>query len=284
MTQTPPSPWRTTITLGPAQPLATGAPNPRMLFEQCPLCDSKEFRALRTADCSKHPLYHPTISPTMTWMRCETCAHVFTDGYFSPETNAVLFARANEHQQLGADMEQQRDISALIVDRVASYVTGGDWLDIGFGHGALLFTAQEWGFVPVGIDLRQANVDALAGYGIEAHCVDVTQWEQPGRFSVVSLADVLEHMPDPKRALSAAKRLLRDDGILFLSMPSYDCALWRKFDADAANPYWGELEHFHNFSRARLYGLLAHMGFAPLRYNVSNRYRLGMEIIARSMA
>jgi SAM-dependent methyltransferase len=282
MTQlVPPFSMGVQISLGPGKPAV--APHPRIAFECCPLCDGTNFKLLRTADCSAHPLYHPAISPTMTWMHCESCAHVFTDGYFAPQTQALIFSKANPHQEPGWNMDEQRTISAFIVDRVSQYAPEGVWLDVGFGNGSLLFTAQEWGFTPVGVDLRQSCVSALAKFGIEAHCVDVTQWDAAGRFSVVSLADVLEHMPYPKRALAAVRRLLKPGGVLFLSMPSYDSPLWRKLDAETGCPYWSELEHFHNFSRARLYALLAEMGFTPLRYGVSLRYVVGMEIIAQAL-
>ncbi len=106
-------------------------------------------------------------------------------------------------------MDEQRTVSSFIVDRVSQFVADGAWLDVGFGNGSLLLTAQEWGFTRVGVDLRQSSVDALATYGIEAHCVDIAAWDQPGRFSVISLADVLEHMPFPKHALGAVKRPMR---------------------------------------------------------------------------
>ena len=48
-----------------------------------------------------------------------------------------------------------------------------------------------------------------------------------------------------------------------------------------ANPYWGELEHFHNFSRAGMIGLLEKRGFVLVHYTVSDRYRSGMDIVAR---
>jgi len=88
-------------------------------------------------------------------------------------------------------------------------------------------------------------------------------------------------MPFPKEGLSAAHRLLQPDGVLFVSMPNYDCMAWRLLDAGNANIYWGELEHFHNFSRARLYALLEEQGFEPVHYAVSERYRACMEVIAR---
>jgi SAM-dependent methyltransferase len=217
----------------------------------------------------------------MSWLRCEDCGHVYTDGYFPGDVLRVIFERTHPNQQPGAGFEQQRMVSARIVERVARFAEPGRWLDVGFGNGSLLFTAEEWGFEPCGLDLRPSSVEALGRLGIEAQCADLTAFDAPGRFSVVSLADVLEHMPFPREGIAAAHRLLGPDGVLFLSMPHYDCAAWRLLDAASANPYWGELEHFHNFSRRRLYSLLEESGFAPLQYSVSERYRVCMEVIAR---
>jgi len=236
---------------------------------------------LRTGDCSRHPLYRPVVAPVMTWMRCAPCGHVFTDGYFTPEVAAEIFQRTNPGQQPGAAFEQNRMVSARIVERVARHVASGAWLDVGFGNGSLLFTAQEWGFRPMGLDLRLPSVGALQRLGIEARCAELTTLDEAGAFAVISLADVLEHMPFPKQGLAAAHRLLRPDGVLFASMPNYDCMAWRLLDASNANPYWGELEHFHNFSRARLSARLVEQGFEPVQYAVSERYRVCMEIIAR---
>ena len=269
------------VNYGPAERTHDVPPKLRILFEGCPLCKSRNTAALCTADCSGHALYHPITAPIMTWMCCNDCSHVFTDGYFSPDVAAVIFEKAHDVQKPGSAFEQHRLISARMVGSVAQYVSGGSWLDVGFGNGSLLFTAEEWGFTPVGIDLRRSSVEAMRRFGIEANCADITTVDGENRFSVISMADVLEHMPFPQDGLAAAHRLLRPGGILFVSMPNYNCAAWRLLDANNANPYWGELEHFHNFSRQRLYALMKDMGFEALRYAVSERYRVGMEVILR---
>ncbi len=46
------------------------------------------------------------------------------------------------------------------------------------------------------------------------------------------------------------------------------------------NPYLGEIEHYHNFSRTRLFELLEECGFGIVKYGISERYRVCMEIIA----
>jgi SAM-dependent methyltransferase len=272
------------LSYGSASAVSAAPPKPRILFDACPLCNSQNTQTLRNADCSRHPLYNPVISPTIAWVRCVDCEHVFTDGYFTPEVTDIIFGRTNDAQRPGANFEQQRSVSAGIVQKVARHINGGaiggPWLDVGFGAGSLLFTAEEWGFAPVGLDLRASSVDAMRRLGIEVHCTDIAAFNYSQAFSVVSMADVLEHMPFPKHGLVAASRLMKRDGVLFVSMPNYNCAAWRLADSAAVNPYWGELEHYHNFSRARLYRLLDEMGFEPVHYGISERYRLCMEVIA----
>lgn len=256
----------------------------RIAYTTCPLCDGVDIPPFVTADCSYHPLYHPSLPSTMSWCRCGACGHVFTEGYFSEEAAAVVFAKTNPDQSVGANAELSRAVSARMLGRVARHVDAGDWLDVGFGNASLLFTAEEWGFVPVGIDLRRDNVQLLSGLGYEVYADPIEQLEQDGRFSVVSMADVLEHMPRPRQGLAAAWRLLRPGGLLLISMPNMDSMVWRLLDGAKANPYWGELEHYHNFGRRRLYALLDQHSFRPIEYGVSERHRVCMEVIARKIS
>jgi 2-polyprenyl-3-methyl-5-hydroxy-6-metoxy-1,4-benzoquinol methylase len=273
-------PWNLSAELTKTQPRTS---KPRVAYEACPLCGGTKFPGLKSADCTGHPTYDPIIPARINWVRCATCTHVFTDGYFSEEHFAAMFGRTLSVQQVGFELEIQRYVSARIIDRIARFVADGAWLDVGFGNGSLLFTAEEWGFEPVGLDLRAQNIADMKKRGIEAHAVVIEKLEQDGRFAVVSMADVLEHIPFPKPALVAARRLLKSDGLLFLSMPSYDAPVWRELDAQNANPYWMEIEHFHNFSRGRLYALLEEHGFKPIHFAVSERYRAGMEIISKKI-
>ena len=249
-------------------------------YPACPLCASRTMAPLRSADCSQHPRYHPQLSRTMHWMQCSACRHVFRSGYYSEAALKVVFGGTNDSQVVGHDLERQRQVSALMIEKVLPYQVSGTWLDVGFGNAALLFTAQEYGFAPVGLDLRRQSVEALRQWGVSAYCKDVAEFELPQPASVVSMADVLEHMPYPKVSLEAARRLLQPGGVLLVSMPNMGSVVWKALDDVNANPYWGEIEHCHNFDRERLYALLAECGFEPVRYGVSHRYRVCMEVVA----
>lgn len=253
----------------------------RIPFESCPLCETTALVDCATGNCSGHPLYQSPLSPWIYWKQCTACLHIFTAGHYSDAACALIYERTNDNQQVGYGLEQQRPTSARMIDKIVPFADQGTWLDVGFGNGSLLFTAQEYGYTPIGLDVRADNVARLRSLGIEAHTADITTISLKSPCAVISMADVLEHIPYPVHALTAAHRLLADDGILFVSMPNSESMLWRTLDQQNANPYWGEIEHYHNFSRTRLYALLREYNFEPLRYGISERYRACMEVIAR---
>lgn len=252
----------------------------RVAYESCPLCNSPDIAPHKVADCARHPNYDASQPPTMIWSRCASCDHIFTQGYFAPDTSKPLLARANPEQTVGYDAEAGRLASARIVSHVARFKPSGDWLDVGFGDASLLFTAQEWGFQPVGLDDSLTNTEALKNFGFETYRVPIHELDFPGRFSVVSMAGQLERMPFPRTALDAAHRLLKPGGVVFLSMPNVATMVWRLRDVGGNNPAWGDVETCHSFTRDRLYALLQTQGFKPAAYNAGDRGHSVMEVIA----
>jgi protein O-GlcNAc transferase len=254
----------------------------RVPYSICPLCTGTRILEERVASCSHHAMYQPPLPETIRWMRCAECSHNFTDGYFTAEALTLLFSKVQDNQRPRSD-HPTRMVSARMIEKVRTYLgqDAGRWLDVGFGNGALMTTAAEYGFTPVGLDLRQSSVELMTKMGFEAHAVEFESFAPSEPFSVISMSDVLEHMPFPRAALRHAKSLLRDDGALFLSMPNDECFAWRAADAANGNPYWGEIEHYHNFGRKRLCALLAQEGFGAFRYGVSERYLMCMELLCR---
>ncbi len=101
------------------------------------------------------------------------------------------------------------------------------------------------------------------------------------RAAAITVRHVLAHMPFPKLTLQRAQRLMTDDGVLFVSTPNIDTYVWKYLDFADRNPYWYEIEHYHICSRTRLYALLREFGFAVVDYQINERYRTDMQVIAR---
>lgn len=236
----------------------------------------------------------------MRWLHCGACAHIFTERYWSAEGEKILFSRALSYQL--PDTSQSEHVRKMwsstvrnVADRLAA-TRGRDavfgargtqrprWLDVGFGNGGLVMTAAEFGFAASGADARIEAVQRLAALGYDAVCASFDQLSAMPPLAVLSMADVLEHMPFPRDALKQAYAMLEADGLLYLSCPNSETATWKLWERAGTNPYWGELEHYHNFSRDKLAALLDEAGFVIVDYDVSVRYYSCMEITARKRA
>lgn len=257
----------------------------RTLYTACPLCDSADIHALTQFDCRQHVLWQPPLPWVINWSTCNHCKHVFTSGYFGGDAATFLFSGGQESQKVQVS-EQERAIWARVVDMAAANTemkAPGSWLDVGFGSGGLLMTATEFGYRPVGLDLREKNVLDMEAMGYSAFKKTIEEFSDidPNggpEFDVISVMDVLEHMPFPRTALDAAHKLLEPGGMLIVSCPNTDTAVWRALDDANKNPYWVEIEHYHNFTRKTLIHLLEAHHFRPVIYRVSERYRSCMEI------
>lgn len=259
----------------------------RVAYETCPICESDGHAAFLRAPCHAHPLWHAMLPKSMEWHRCGACGHEFTSGWFDDDGMAALAMRANAQQDLGSldsrQAEGYRRISSRIVDRIVQALgrLEGRWLDVGVGNGALLAAADEFGFDAVGIDLRSEPVLRLQELGYKAEAVRFEHLDEENGFDVISMADVLEHIAFPRVAVAKAATFLKPGGLLFVSMPNTASLTWKLMDRAGVNPYWAELEHFHNFDRPRLESVLAEAGLDTIGYSVSERYLAGMELIAR---
>jgi hypothetical protein len=148
-------------------------------------------------------------------------------------------------------------------------------------------TAREFGFDVFGVDLRRQNVEDIRNFGIPAYHGTLKSMIEDVAFesnpTVISMADIVEHEPFPREVLTCARKLISKDGMLLISMPNAGALLWNYLTIINLNPYWHEIEHYHNFTREKLYSELQKAGFKPFHYIVSERYRCGMEILAEPL-
>jgi FkbM family methyltransferase len=257
-------------------------------YEACPLCGGNDTILLRSDSCQNYPLWQEGLPRNIHWMHCQQCEHIYTGSYFTQQGLSLLFSKAHPTQVTGANLDQERMRWYPTVERVQRHFDqpawlsdGLVWLDIGCGGGGLVVTAAEYGFVAIGLDSRLQAVEGLKALGYSALEGDLMELKVTDPVQVISLADVLEHVPFPRAALKRVHAALVPGGLLVVSCPNLDSGSWRKSNADGNNPYWAELEHHHNFSRASLMRLLAQEGFHPVDFSISLRYKSCMEIVAR---
>jgi 2-polyprenyl-3-methyl-5-hydroxy-6-metoxy-1,4-benzoquinol methylase len=267
--------------------------NLQIEYQACPLCKGIGA-SIGTADCTRHPLWHDPLPRFLEWMRCTNCNHVYTRYYWSEEGLKEVFAKANAHQLVGGEPDTKRTIWAPVVERSLRALGGYRstmnkehspvWIDVGCGDGALIMTAADFGFHAIGLDARADAVARIQALGFSSQQVDFMDLLLDKDVDVISMMDVLEHIPYPTRALEKANKLLRHGGLLVISLPDLASSTWRIMDAMKINPYWMEIEHHHNFSRSLLIILLEAAGFAVVDFAIPYRYKAQMEIYAVKVA
>ncbi len=99
----------------------------------------------------------------------------------------------------------------------------GRLLDVGSGYGIFLSLAKDLGWEVYGIELSEdACQFARKNFGLNVFCGDLKKASFPkDHFDVVTLWNVLDHTTNPLEQLLEIKRVLKDNGLLFIRLPNF---------------------------------------------------------------
>jgi SAM-dependent methyltransferase len=101
---------------------------------------------------------------------------------------------------------------------------GRSLLDVGCGTGTFLDRARSQGFVPSGLDFDRHNIElARSRYQLtDIHACSIEAFAARGgaRHGVVTLFEVIEHVPDPLELLRLAGTMAEPGGLVALSTPN----------------------------------------------------------------
>jgi 2-polyprenyl-3-methyl-5-hydroxy-6-metoxy-1,4-benzoquinol methylase len=118
----------------------------------------------------------------------------------------------------GAEPVLKREF-ARSVDFVRRFSDGSRLLDLGCAYGFFLKEAAKHHFEVLGIELaedaaescRQAGLNVLSGIADEANMKRI------GEIDVITMFDVIEHLPQPRETLALCVRYLKPGGVVVIT-------------------------------------------------------------------
>ncbi len=231
-------------------------------IESCALCGSKERKEkfaeppFHIVECSRCGLVY--VTPRLK----EDALHeVYNEDYWSsksPKTRGY----ADYRSEADLYLKTFRKRMALLK---RYHPSPGRALDIGCAAGYFLRVLREEGWEGRGIELSpDIGKEAIQALGEDkVHIGDIQDAPfQEGSFDLVSLWDVIEHVPDPHWFLDQALRFLKPDGILILETQNVKSRF-----AGWLGPKWQHykhLEHLYHFNPETIERLLDDAGMELL--------------------
>ncbi|MFI4918846.1 MAG: bifunctional 2-polyprenyl-6-hydroxyphenol methylase/3-demethylubiquinol 3-O-methyltransferase UbiG [Legionellales bacterium] len=116
------------------------------------------------------------------------------------------------------------DINPTRLEFIAKHgsLSDASVLDVGCGGGILCEAMAKSGALVTGIDAECEAIRAAAEHAkksqlaIEYNCTPIEEYEHEG-FDIITCMELLEHVHKPELVLMHCKRLLKPNGLLFLS-------------------------------------------------------------------
>ncbi len=170
----------------------------------------------------------------------------------------------------GADHDSQYRMRVLsfykALKKNAKYLPlpGAKVLDIGTAGGAFLDAAKEFGFDVYGMEPSRDLVERGKARGLK---IEQGTIESHGfaahTFDMVSLWDVIEHLPDPKSALLEIRNLLKPNGVVLINFP--DIGTWQA--KLAGKKFWWILSvHLYHFSKSIICDMCQRTEFETIHF------------------
>jgi SAM-dependent methyltransferase len=216
----------------------------------CPLCNGNDYRFVtRTPDCEVYV--------------CLVCGLSRTQPHHTAVATKVYTADYHrKHSYLASSLNEQVARMRLAMLRRLK-PAARTFLDVGCATGYAMQLAQSRGWQVYGTDISGFATEYACGKrGLRnVHTGTLISAQLPeAYFDVIYCSHVLEHLSDPLDNLCEMHRLLRPDGVLFISVPNIRSVRhWLKGDA------WYSPYHLYDYDVDTLRQMLKRVDFRVVR-------------------
>lgn len=218
-------------------------------------------------------------------VRCRQCGLVYVNPRFPEKPLQEIYtAEYYDHDGIQNGLEffgydnylaDEANIKITFCKRLKTierFAAPGKLLDVGCATGFFLDLARSQGWQVCGSEVSDFSARyAHEKLGLDVHLGTLRSLQfEPQSFDVVTMWDVIEHVPDPLAELQEVQRILKPGGVFSVITP--DVGSWM---ARLLGNRWEEFrrvrEHIYFFSRGTLGAMLHKVGFQVLKIESADK-------------
>lgn len=231
----------------------------------CEICGSQSFREI-----ANEIREGPGII-----LECNQCGLVLQDihqtenelkKYYNEEYQRTNSRRLGVVQTPSEHFNDTKHVFDKVLSNIMPYLgPEKKVLEIGCGSGGLLNKIKPYVKEVVGTEFNEEFIDFVKDQlNITAYSEDINQMDIPDKsFDLILCIMTLDHMPNPTKTLSTMKRLIKDDGIIYLEVPNRDVALndyLLEPNKHLFNTFFWHKAHYFYFTKTTLEKILSNVG------------------------
>jgi 2-polyprenyl-3-methyl-5-hydroxy-6-metoxy-1,4-benzoquinol methylase len=186
-------------------------------------------------------------------------AKIYNQNYFYGATHGFGFVNYEE-DKLASKGYLTRYLSWF---KKLGFKEGARVLDVGAANGFFVSLANNSGYDAVGIELSKDAVQWAQQLGRKVFQSDAISIALTEKFDIVTVLDVLEHLPNPEAFLIKIKKNLIDSGILVINVPNAG-SIFARICGRSWHSYVPP-EHLFYFSKKSLIDALERNGYEILK-------------------
>lgn len=238
------------------------------MTHRCWICESENTKLIRTStvrDIASNELRISSkdYGQTAALYECSACGF-----WFCPDVSNPLGGYEELVDEDYANSQGARDVQyRKLLKTIAPFKKNGDFLDVGAGLGGFVKAAQKAGFNALGVEPSKDMAAKSVGHVVQGTMETIAN--DPRRFDVINLIDVIEHVVDPLEQMRLGHKLLKDDGILVLVTPDVSSLIAKLL----GYKWWHfRLAHISYFTPKTLELLLEKSGFKAVSWSRPSWY------------
>jgi 2-polyprenyl-3-methyl-5-hydroxy-6-metoxy-1,4-benzoquinol methylase len=229
----------------------------------CALCRNSVFSPLKSSRLAHlHRCEICGLVSSRTMPSDDTILELYSEDYFRGSTSETVgyedYARDKDHVQATA----RRRLRLI----ESTGVRPGKMVDVGSALGFFAAAARERGWDPYCVDVSAHAIEYAQGeLGLAGGVGTLSSLSlESDAYSLVTMWDVVEHMPEFLDELREVWRILEPGGVLALTTPDLGSMVAR-MTRDRWMGFKLADEHLHYFDRKTMTAALRAAGFTPLK-------------------